>query len=85
MRGAQDVRSVVRLASWFRQAIATMSGAPDLTPLQKYYQEVPKYTYLKGKGDKLTSVLIPLGFGAAAAVGLVYSFSNMYRGTGKKD
>lgn len=45
-------------------------SSPTLIPATRQAQ-TQKYTFLKGKGDRLTSVIIPLGFGAAAAASLV--------------
>ena len=53
---------------------------PPFRPIQKlrekqrYFQSVPKYTYLKGPHDKITSVAIPLALTASSIVLLVSSF-----------
>ena len=45
-----------------RNRTAAMSSVAEQ---QKYFQSVHKLTHLKGKGDRLTSVIIPFAFVAA--------------------
>lgn len=46
---------------------------------QKYFQNVSKYTYLKGPFDKVTSVAIPLAL-AASSLYLIVSFYFFFNG-----
>lgn len=57
--------------------VCRMSEAPfrpreKLFEKQKYFQNIPKHTYLKGPMDKVTSVAIPLAL-AASSIYLIVS------------
>jgi len=59
-----------------------MSEAPfrpreKLFEKQKYFQNIPKHTYLKGPMDKVTSVAIPLAL-AATSLYLIVSLIVMW-------
>ncbi|CAN4100749.1 unnamed protein product [Withania somnifera] len=52
---------------------------------QKFYQSVHKHTYLKGRYDKLTSVVIPATLAASALFMIGRGIYNMSHGIGKKE
>ncbi|KAE9593148.1 hypothetical protein Lal_00029146 [Lupinus albus] len=52
---------------------------------QKYYQNVQKYTHLKGPIDKVTSVAIPLALAGSAIFLIGRGIYNMSHGIGKKE
>ncbi|KAL4183890.1 hypothetical protein AMTRI_Chr11g157340 [Amborella trichopoda] len=52
---------------------------------QQYFQNVHKYTYLKGPYDKITSVAIPLAFALTTGFLIARGIYNMSHGIGKKE
>ncbi|CAL0304027.1 unnamed protein product [Lupinus luteus] len=52
---------------------------------QKYYQNVQKYTHLKGPLDKVTSVAIPLALASSCIFMIGRGIYNMSHGIGKKE
>ncbi|XP_065869382.1 uncharacterized protein [Euphorbia lathyris] len=52
---------------------------------QKYFQNIHKHTYLKGRYDKLTSVAIPLTLAGTALFLIGRGIYNMSHGIGKKE
>lgn len=52
---------------------------------QHYYQNVRKYTYLKGPYDKITSVAIPVTLAVTALSMIARGIYNMSHGIGKKE
>ncbi|XP_020219488.1 uncharacterized protein LOC109802504 [Cajanus cajan] len=52
---------------------------------QKYFQNIPKHTYLKGPLDKVTSVAIPLALAASSLYLIGRGIYNMSHGIGKKE
>ncbi|XP_028808225.1 uncharacterized protein LOC114762807 isoform X2 [Neltuma alba] len=56
-----------------------------LTEKQKYFQNIRKYTHLKGPNDKITSVAIPLALAASSIFLIGKGIYNMSHGIGKKE
>uniref|UniRef100_K3XQL4 COX VIIa-like protein n=3 Tax=Setaria TaxID=4554 RepID=K3XQL4_SETIT len=56
-----------------------------LLELQRYFQNVHKHTYLKGRYDAVTSVGIPLALAASSLFLIGRGVYNMSHGIGKKD
>ncbi|XP_040995292.1 uncharacterized protein LOC121241548 [Juglans microcarpa x Juglans regia] len=52
---------------------------------QKYFQNIHKHTYLKGRYDKITSVAIPGALAATALFLIGRGIYNMSHGIGKKE
>ncbi|XP_042475708.1 uncharacterized protein LOC122057614 [Macadamia integrifolia] len=52
---------------------------------QKHFQNIHKYTYLKGPFDKVTSVAIPLALATTSVFLIVRGVYNMSHGIGKKE
>ncbi|MCL7035923.1 hypothetical protein MKW94_022490 [Papaver nudicaule] len=52
---------------------------------QKLFQSVQKYTHLKGRYDKVTSVIIPLGLAISCGGLIAQGIYNMSHGVGKKE
>ncbi|CAJ2660140.1 cox viia-like protein [Trifolium pratense] len=52
---------------------------------QKYFQNIPKHTYLKGRFDKVTSVAIPAALAATSLFLIGRGIYNMSLGIGKKE
>ncbi|KAF6145804.1 hypothetical protein GIB67_016253 [Kingdonia uniflora] len=67
-----------------------MSEAPftpreKLLETQQYFQKVQKYTYLKGKYDKITSVAIPMAFAGTCLFMIGRGIYDLSHGLGKKE
>ncbi|XP_057456011.1 uncharacterized protein LOC130747176 [Lotus japonicus] len=67
-----------------------MSEAPftpreKLFEKQKYFQNIQKHTYLKGRYDKITSVAIPIALAASSLFMIGRGIYNMSHGIGKKE
>ncbi|CAO1942249.1 unnamed protein product, partial [Urochloa humidicola] len=56
-----------------------------LLELQKYFQNIQKHTYLKGRYDAVTSVGIPLALAASSLFLIGRGVYNMSHGIGKKE
>ncbi|KAL6853683.1 hypothetical protein ACP4OV_019712 [Aristida adscensionis] len=56
-----------------------------LLELQRYFQNVQKHTYLKGRYDAVTSVGIPLALAASSLFLIGRGVYNMSHGIGKKE
>ncbi|OVA17791.1 Cytochrome c oxidase [Macleaya cordata] len=52
---------------------------------QKLFQSIHKHTYLKGRYDKITSVIIPLGLTITCGAMIAQGIYNMSHGIGKKE
>ncbi|KAK2369993.1 hypothetical protein P8452_57418 [Trifolium repens] len=52
---------------------------------QKYFQNIPKHTYLKGPLDRVTSVAIPAALAATSLFLIGRGIYNMSLGIGKKE
>ncbi|KAI5412399.1 hypothetical protein KIW84_057173 [Lathyrus oleraceus] len=52
---------------------------------QKYFQNIPKHTYLKGPFDKVTSVAIPIALAGTSLFLIGRGIYNMSLGIGKKE
>ncbi|XP_062083167.1 uncharacterized protein LOC133789332 [Humulus lupulus] len=52
---------------------------------QKYFQNVHKYTHLKGPMDKITSVAIPLALAGTSLYLIGRGIYNLSHGIGKKE
>ncbi|KAL5081881.1 hypothetical protein RYX36_010302 [Vicia faba] len=52
---------------------------------QKYFQNIPKHTYLKGPLDKVTSVAIPIALAGTSLFLIGRGIYNMSLGIGKKE
>ncbi|XP_008785536.1 uncharacterized protein LOC103704137 [Phoenix dactylifera] len=52
---------------------------------QQYFQNIHKHTHLKGRYDKITSVVIPLAFAASTTFLIARGIYNMSQGIGKKE
>ncbi|RVW38760.1 uncharacterized protein LOC117915528 [Vitis riparia] len=52
---------------------------------QRFFQQVHKHTYLKGRMDKITSVAIPAALAAASVALIAQGIYNMAHGIGKKE
>lgn len=52
---------------------------------QKYFQNIHKHTYLKGRYDKITSVAIPAALAATSLALIARGIYNMSHGIGKKE
>ncbi|KEH38962.1 hypothetical protein MtrunA17_Chr2g0321091 [Medicago truncatula] len=52
---------------------------------QKYFQHIPKHTYLKGPFDRVTSVAIPAALAATSLFLIGRGIYNMSLGIGKKE
>ncbi|CAO2814949.1 unnamed protein product [Amaranthus hypochondriacus] len=52
---------------------------------QKYFQNIHKHTYLKGRMDKVTSVAIPLALAASSLFLIGKGIYNMSHGIGKQE
>ncbi|KAK1560223.1 hypothetical protein Q3G72_001137 [Acer saccharum] len=52
---------------------------------QKYFQNIHKHTYLKGRFDMITSVAIPAALAASALFLIGRGVYNMSHGIGKKE
>ncbi|KAH7560988.1 hypothetical protein JRO89_XS10G0155000 [Xanthoceras sorbifolium] len=52
---------------------------------QKYFQNIHKHTYLKGRFDMITSVAIPLALAGTSLFLIGRGVYNMSHGIGKKE
>ncbi|XP_010256809.1 PREDICTED: uncharacterized protein LOC104597104 [Nelumbo nucifera] len=52
---------------------------------QQYFQNIQKYTHLKGPYDRITSVAIPLALAASSLALIGRGIYNMSHGIGKKE
>jgi hypothetical protein len=58
-------------------------GVEKVFERQKFFQSAQSFTHLKGKGDRLTSVLIPAGLAAIAGIMVTRGLYHLATGTGK--
>ncbi|KAL6577414.1 hypothetical protein OROMI_011690 [Orobanche minor] len=56
-----------------------------LVEKQKFFQNIHKYTYLKGPMDKITSVAIPVALAGSCLYLIGRGIYNMSHGIGKKE
>ncbi|KAL8501202.1 hypothetical protein ACS0TY_020671 [Phlomoides rotata] len=56
-----------------------------LVEQQKFFQNIHKHTYLKGRYDIITSVAIPAALAATSLFLIGRGIYNMSHGTGKKE
>ncbi|GLT63838.1 hypothetical protein SLA2020_363710 [Shorea laevis] len=56
-----------------------------LVEKQKHFQNVHKYTHLKGPMDKITSVVIPIALAASSVYLIGRGIYNLSHGIGKKE
>ncbi|KAL5763810.1 hypothetical protein ACOSP7_016172 [Xanthoceras sorbifolium] len=56
-----------------------------LVEKQKYFQNIHKHTYLKGRFDMITSVAIPLALAGTSLFLIGRGVYNMSHGIGKKE
>ncbi|KAL5830900.1 hypothetical protein ACOSQ4_016254 [Xanthoceras sorbifolium] len=56
-----------------------------LVEKQKYFQNIHKHTYLKGRFDMITSVAIPLALAGTSLFLIRRGVYNMSHGIGKKE
>ncbi|KAJ4793133.1 cytochrome-c oxidase/ electron carrier [Rhynchospora pubera] len=66
-----------------------MSEAPflpreRLIKQQQYFQNISKHTFLKGRYDVITSVVIPLALAVSSGALIAHGIFNMSHGIGKK-
>ena len=63
-----------------------MSGDAGKVPeLQQFFQKAHGHIHTRGKADRVTSLLIPVGMAAVGATILVRGLYHMYTGTGKME